>query len=394
MSHNPTFPRSAALWLATLAPGALGAAACVAAGSASVLSLALGSVVMLAAAGAGAWLQFASQAQAARKEDPLPAPGAPSPVAAGVPGLDEVCTQVLPLWSGQVSMARTQTESAINALAERFGTLSRRLEAAVASMGQDQDDSLLTLLTHSQQELDSIVAALREALVTKESMLHQVSSLARFTDDLKRMARDVGDIAKQTNLLALNAAIEAARAGDVGRGFAVVADEVRKLSTLSGETGTKIGETVETVSQAIRQTLGISERYAEQDAALVTHSSEVISRVVERFGSAANTLLDSSHAISAESVHLRSEIEDVLVSLQFQDRVSQILNHVGSNMDSLHRQMQQAGQERSAGRAPAPLEAHGWMQQLSGTYTTPEQHALHRGHHPRPQPEPAEITFF
>ena len=70
------------------------------------------------------------------------------------------------------------------------------------------------------------------------------------------MAEEVANIAKQTNLLALNAAIEAARAGESGRGFAVVADEVRKLSTQSGETGTRIHDTVNTVSEAIAQALG------------------------------------------------------------------------------------------------------------------------------------------
>ncbi|WP_414691097.1 methyl-accepting chemotaxis protein, partial [Noviherbaspirillum sp.] len=82
-------------------------------------------------------------------------------------------------------------------------------------------------------------------------MLDKVRCLEQFVDELKAMADDVKTIAAQTNLLALNAAIEAARAGETGRGFAVVAKEVRNLSTLSGDTGKRIAEKVQVISDAI-----------------------------------------------------------------------------------------------------------------------------------------------
>lgn len=309
-------------------------------------------------------------------------------------GLDPLCRGVLPVWSGQIEVARSHTEEAITALAARFADISQRVERAVSMTDSAADESLVALLGTSQHELDAIVASLRAALATKETLLHEVMELSALTEQLRTMAQDVGNIAKQTNLVALNAAIEAARAGEVGRGFAVVADEIRKLSSLSGETGKRIGETVDTVNAAIANTLAISRQYAEQDEATVNHSGQVIEQVVERFRSATGAILDSSHTLRDESAAVGQEIAQVLVGLQFQDRVSQVLGLVRSDLEKLHQNLAQAQQDSAAGRAPAPLDADVWLEQLAHTYTMPELHHVHRGNARDVSSSESEITFF
>jgi methyl-accepting chemotaxis protein len=303
--------------------------------------------------------------------------------------LSPLCRAVLPIWSGHIEMARAHTEESIAALSLRFADISRRVEAAVsASHGPAHNDGgLLVLLNESQAELDSIISSLRAALSTKESLLHEVTALSRHTDDLKRMAQEVADIAKQTNLLALNAAIEAARAGEVGRGFAVVADSVGKLSTLSGETGKKIGDTVETVSQAIAATLSITRDYAQQDERMIADSSRVIEQVISRFGSAAAELADSSQSLRQESQAVGQEIAQVLVALQFQDRVSQVLGHVRDDQNKLKRSLDEQ-------QGPVAIDPVDWLQALARTYTMPEQHAVHRGERVQAAAAEPDITFF
>lgn len=173
----------------------------------------------------------------------------------------------------QIEAARQLSETAILKLSERFGTLSANISHSVSSLGgQDASQQLVDLLEVGQRDLNSIVLALRAALSNKENELKEVMQLSSFTEQLQQMAKFVGDIASQTNLLALNAAIEAARAGDAGRGFAVVADEVRKLSSMSGETGRKISETVITVNAAIARTVQMSRHHAEQDTLTLADS--------------------------------------------------------------------------------------------------------------------------
>jgi len=310
-------------------------------------------------------------------------------------GLDHLCSGVLPVWSGQIEMARNHTEESITALANRFAAINQRIGHTMASSQGESGDGLIALLHQNEVELNSIIATLRAALATKDSMLSEIATLSQFTEQLKGMAQNVGDIAKQTNLLALNAAIEAARAGEVGRGFAVVADEVRKLSDLSGATGKKISETVETVNQAIAATLQISQQYAAQDVAMVTQSESIIQHVVGRTQEAALGLARSSDVLRSETQSIGDEIAEVLVALQFQDRVSQILGHVNQDMGKLKERIAEHEAGRARGDVSASLDASSWLEELSHTYTVPEQLVVHRGGKPAAAAAAAdEITFF
>jgi methyl-accepting chemotaxis protein len=226
-------------------------------------------------------------------------------------------------------------------------------------------------------------------------LLREINTLSGHTDALQRMAKDVGDIARQTNLLSINAAIEAARAGDVGRGFAVVAAEVRKLSNLSAETGKKISDTINAVSGAIEHTLSVSRAYAEKDDQLVTQSGEIIGNVVERFQHAATDLADAAEFLRQENHSIGGDVAGVLVALQFQDRVSQILQQVDGETRRLQEQLALNEQAKQIGQPVQPFDVAAWKDEMARAYTMPEQHAVHQGSTPSTaSAAPAEITFF
>ena len=328
-----------------------------------------------------------------RSDKERPLDNAPDRVATHfISGLDELCLAVLPIWEEQVEFARTHTEEATVALSSRFSEISSRLRAAHSTDGKTQSqETTVKLLQTTQAELQSITESLHGVLSVKERLLEEIGALESHTGALRTMARSVADIAKQTNLLALNAAIEAARAGEVGRGFSVVADEVRELSNLSGQTGGRIGETVELVNRAISDALVVSRQSAEQDQELIKHSSDIIERVITRFGDAASALSRSSEALLKENQAVGKEIEDVLVSLQFQDRTSQVLQHVNHDIGKLRRNIDQSLHEAPNGKF---ADAGQWLDALSQTYTMPEQHAVHRGDVPHVVENKSDITFF
>ncbi len=386
---------------------AVGSAAVLASGALEITSVLLAAVPLLAALFAVPWISSRHRAavQTAVQEEQARLSGSLCSKKNGcISGLDDLCTEVLPVWYRQIDMARLHTEESTISLANRFATLSQGLEKALNlshGSGTAQQPELVDLLKRCHQELDGVVESMRTALAGKQTLLHEVQELASLTDSLKGMAADVSKIAGQTNLLALNAAIEAARAGEVGRGFAVVADEVRKLSTLSAESGKKIATTVETVNNAIASTLHASEEFSRQDAVMVSNSAEVIASVLHQFEQAATGLEQSADVLRKEGQVIGEEISDVLVSLQFQDRVSQILSHVRDDLTKLEKHLDESEKDLAAGRAVSPIDAHSWLGELSQTYTMPEQFKVHNGDtysgglaEQKKQQQESEITFF
>ena len=386
---------SARIALPTYLLGIACAAAVIGTGGFGNISVLLAVMLLIASQVAASWiarchageLRAALQAEQARLSTEIG-----DRQAHCVSGLDSLCIEVLPVWYRQIDMARTHTEESTISLASRFSSLSQGLDKAINLSHDDKEgQGLIELLKGCHQELNSVIDSMQTALNEKQVLLREVESLSHLTDSLKSMALDVGKIAGQTNLLALNAAIEAARAGEVGRGFAVVADEVRKLSTLSAESGKKISETVETVNRAISVTLAASQEYARQDAIMVSNSEQVIEQVLDQFERAATGLDRSAEVLRHESQIIGAEISEVLVSLQFQDRVSQMLMHVRNDLEKLEKRLVAF----ELGHVDEKIDARTWLKELSQTYTMAEQHTAHGGNQSQASAgSGAEITFF
>ena len=214
--------------------------------------------------------------------------------------------------------------------------------------------------------------------MNRKASFEQLKLLADDTAVLKSMAEGVEKIASQTNLLALNAAIEAARAGEVGRGFAVVADEVRSLSIQSGETGKRITETINHFTASVQNTMTQATEAMEKDLLLEEEGSSTITDVLQSLEWMTKGMSESSEILKRESLEIVQEVNEIIMSLQFQDRTSQILIHVTEGLNELpkviNEQMQMVANGDIAG-----LNVGEILATLKLNYTTAEEVSLHEG---------------
>ena len=358
-------------------------------------------VLAILGVGAGVWSARSQREQAMRLTADALTQHQANDVATGAKAslaqLNEVLLGAMPIWAKQVESSRQQTETAIVELTSRFTGISERLQETVQASQQaageldgQNADGALKVLAQSDSELSQVIDSLKATQASRDETLTQVRSLTAYTGELRTMAADVAAIAAQTNLLALNAAIEAARAGEAGRGFAVVADAVRSLSSKSSETGQQMSAKVDIINNAITQLVQAASSGADQDSHSVAESEQSIQHVLQRFQSITGRLAESADLLKQESYGIRDEMTEVLVSLQFQDRVSQILTHVRDNIDSLHTHLQQSSQ--SPDQAVA-INAREWLARMESTYATDEQRRTHRGESAAQQ-NSQEITFF
>lgn len=290
---------------------------------------------------------------------------------------DELVEKVLPVLCKQIETSREQTEVAVVEVNGRFSQIVNRLNQSVAAsqaaMKNSSVDGIHEVIHDSGLELSEIADALNRSNEVKHELHSKLKELRQHTLEMEEMASDVGKVAEKTNLLALNAAIEAARAGEHGRGFSVVADEVRNLSSLSGDTGARIVERIEVIVNAMEQVLETAEKTNAQDEQTLVSSNENISGVLKRFEDFAKGLGDSAQILQIESEGIKAEVEDILIRMQFQDRTSQILVHVASDLKKLESYVSEQRQGIVHGAPVDIVDVEAWFDEMMRGYTVEEE---------------------
>ncbi|MCQ8126919.1 methyl-accepting chemotaxis protein [Methylomonas rivi] len=307
-----------------------------------------------------------------------------------VKSIDDFSRLITPAWAAHIENSRQEMERAIGELAQRFAGITVSLNATLNASGSPLGNANGEIFLTSNQRLRQVVGSLEASLQENLIVLERIRSLTGFVDELKTMAREVARIADQTNLIALNAAIEAARAGDAGRGFAVVADEVRKLSKLSGETGKLIGSKVEQINLAMHSTLVAVEKSTEAETLAVSSSNHNIQTVLENLQSVFDGLQHYSSDLSRSAQAIKHQIDESLVHFQFQDRIGQVLMHVGESIDKFPHHISSIHAEGV--EALQPLDNAAMLEALKSTYTMETEHLAH-GESPSSS-QSDEITFF
>ena len=278
--------------------------------------------------------------------------------------LKSIGTHCLPIWDQQINNCIELSTDEMNKLAERFVGIVNDLNNLVSE--RDVVDELTT--TQIKDRLNTVLQTLNQLLDMRVKSQEQIFKLSSFTEELEIMARDVGGIATQTNLLALNAAIEAARAGETGRGFAVVADAVRNLANRSGKLADNI---IASVTNVNAQFNDISESFSvDSDTGnkLTVTANDNIKAVIDQYNETKAARDHHAQNLEELSSGVRGKIEETLVSIQFQDRVSQILGHVRGNLFQLTDKMLE----------PENLNVRELLEQMSADYTTTSERKLHR----------------
>jgi len=311
---------------------------------------------------------------------PLPSAFVPH-TAAPVP-VEVLLQTVAPSWDDSIGQTRGLLQSNVSELFQRFSNIAARLEGTLSnSESLSGNGGVGESLRDANQRLHEVALAFQTSSQRKTELLDTISNLDSYASQLQQMSKRVQEIASQTNLLALNAAIEAARAGDYGRGFSVVADEVRKLSTLSAETGQGMGEKVNEINHAIHSTVAAAEELGISEQHNLEFLNTAVTEVMSRLGANLTDLSESSRSLQNDARDTQHDIQEIMVSLQFQDRTDQMLDHVQADL----RHLIKAVEDQDA----SLQDPQAWLERLRQRFTTAEER------HGRPQAvADSEVTFF
>lgn len=272
--------------------------------------------------------------------------------------LPQLMLGVLPAWSNNVELARTQTQEAIDNLTQRFVGIHQRLGGAVSLAAGGKNGDVLLVIQNAAQQLGGVATALEEVLATRDALLTKIETLGQFNDEIRELANRAAQLpgikttpdlltAQQTEDEA--AAQTAAHAADIGR---------------------QIMAKTKIVKQQIQTALVAANQLNSDAGRMIDNSRAVIAHVIADFRQSALKLSGTVGQLEEENREVDQEVCDILVNLQFQDRISQILGHVRSDIHKLVTAIET--------NAALP-ERQQWMDELEQTYTTQEQRQVHGG---------------
>ena len=134
----------------------------------------------------------------------------------------------------------------------------------------------------------------------------------------------------------------------------------------------------------MKTALATADRASVQDSKVLEISGAVVRDVLSHV----ETMGDSAAQMRAHGNIIRKDIEELLVSLQFQDRIAQMLDVVRGDISKLHENVAFAGDDTEL-----PLTQQ-WLEELQRTYTMHDEYQNHGGDSKASENQASEITFF
>jgi methyl-accepting chemotaxis protein len=296
-----------------------------------------------------------------------------------IDALEELMGEVLSVVSKQIKTSKKHVEQEVLSLTDTFLAITKKISLLLDDQRKSDDDAVIgTLLTDTKTILNGVINDLCNLNSNEQTIFQEIEHLSSHTAELESMANDVRNVANNINLLALNAAIEAARAGEHGRGFAVVADEIKKLASSSASTGSRMNKTLDDVNTAMARALTSSKATTQVYSKTIESSSEYIEKVLTDIENTLHAFKDKSQTLADASEQIQSEVFNVITALQFQDRVTQILEHAHHNLHDLTELLLANQAVPTIERSADLIQTNDILEKMALRYTVPEELANHQ----------------
>lgn len=284
--------------------------------------------------------------------------------------------EVLPVWQRQVEAAREHAEKSTGSILEAFASIDHQLDEAVRLTEQSSADlsqnSVTELIEDNDEALAALLVPLHRAVAERDAALDQIDKIGSAVDDLRQCAVRVKQLARRTNMVALNASVEATRVGELGAGFAVVASEVRALAQQSTDDASlMLTRTTQLEEQLAGQRLAASIKDSS-DAELRAQAEAAARGAIGGLVKSVGEVKRSTQGLKQASAAVRDEVERVLMGFQSQDRLSQMLAGITTDMQRLSDWLVDDGDLGAA-------QAADWLARLEASYTMDEQRNQHHG---------------
>lgn len=246
----------------------------------------------------------------------------------------------------QIHATIQQTEQAASTVGSSFQAIINKatvqarqamelLEGTQGANDEGIPQSLQDFIRVSDERLNKMADEVIRVADLSVQMVQDLDGVQGRAQAIDGFLLDVEKLADQTSLLALNAEIEAARVGEHGRGFSVVAQAVRKLSLRSHEFSDRIRQHLKEVKLGLNKTYSDMSRLSAADMQHALKIKDDVIKLTQSLEDKNREVAETVGRINTISKEIAQDVQNVVISLQYQDITSQRLNSMLEPIDKL-----------------------------------------------------------
>tara|TARA_R110002096_G_scaffold44526_13_gene120634 strand:- start:253421 stop:254527 length:1107 start_codon:yes stop_codon:yes gene_type:complete len=190
------------------------------------------------------------------------------------------------------------------------------------------DNSLASVVSRQRSFLESVPHVLHDIEGRTRDLSKTAVEAQTHTAEILGLVGDISKITKSSKLLAVNALVEAARAGARGKGFAVVAVTMQQVAEQVSTFSDSIAQIGEAMASILPQMAVASDEISRTCAEQAAHLSSRASTLDAVYDATRADLLALMGALKGGGDTVRKNASEILLELQFQDRLRQDLERL------------------------------------------------------------------
>jgi methyl-accepting chemotaxis protein len=297
--------------------------------------------------------------------------------AADSASLSSMVHQVVPAWREQIGVSRTTNQDGMAELLSTFSTISGMLNELHTLFAECEPNvapgAVGQAIEAQRPAINALLEPIERAFRQRDALLDQLAHCTTAAARLQQLSKEVRSVGAHTRLVAFNASIEANRgqASQLG-GQSSVAAEIRTLSEKVVALCDQFDERLRPLYEACRHTHqeGLMTDTTVEELRLEAElkARQALHAVLQSLGAS----VGGAAKVQNFSRDLNQHMELMFTHFQFGDRVEQMLDIIGKDMNRFVAFTQENPQ-------PTALDVQNWLKQLEKSYTMSEQRSQHHG---------------
>lgn len=289
---------------------------------------------------------------------------------------------VLPVLTAQLKEVAAQVEQSVVKVCDSFQAMALRAREAAAQVALVHDASARPkggeggiggLISSTRGTLGDLLRQVEQSSAFSSLTVNRMETMEQQVAAVERTLHEIDEVAGKARVLALNGRLEAARAGAQGVAFGVVATETAKMANHAIDSSRVMRERIGEVSQTIASAAEELRDRAEADRRGVSRSHEEVDHALDRMTALHAEMQEVIARSRQNSDQLARDISAAVMAMQFQDAMSQRIEHVVQTLEELHAAL--SARIDPEGEAAA-TGTRDWALRMAGQYTMASEHRV------------------